>query len=322
MARLVAGLVVLVLAAWGASARQEGPGPAPLQGPKVARDRVPGVEASFGDGNPLERRGQRPLPIPVFLDAIASLDESGPGLALSGMQRERIDGLVAEFRSMARDHIAAHASEIRELRRTLPASERARLDAGLAGLRQFLADIDGAGLAGGRPEERGAVESRPRRFELKLSEETPIEAGGIPDAGVGEMSDTGMMERGVNPQDAIARLREIRDAGPNPGDLQTLVWTELSEAQRAHVNGELGKARERIRAEAEERILRERAAKTGESEDKSALIEEVIARAREGVLPERLARRMSVEARERWEAMTPDQRERVVRRLLGRAGEE
>jgi hypothetical protein len=126
----------------------------------------------------------------------------------------------------------------------------------------------------------------------------------------GPEGDQGMAPEPVSPEQADriaaarAKLADLRANAPNPQDLQTRIWNELTESQRAIVQSELGKwMTEREQDKARE-FVRQRLSKNGPGRGFPG----------DDQLPPKL--------RERLARLSPEERERALQRLRERLREE
>ena len=262
----VAGGVVVGLGSSVAKAQEAGP----LAGPGIEVREVPGVTASFGRGD-AGRFGarERPVPLPIFFEAINSLssEEAGEGLALSAEQLEYLRVEVHTFREELAAFAQASSDEVRTLVGTLPQHERGRAAGEIRRLERLgqmldrLEESDGF-LRAEQPlfRERSGEEldRRPRRsgehkdgFSLRLrgrSGGTVGEPGSMMEP-MQEM--TGMGDG----QMARARLVELYALAPSQGALETRLWEMLTEPQREVVGAALDAYLVEVRARQEEQRL-------------------------------------------------------------------
>lgn len=189
---------------------------APLGGPKVTENKIPGVQQTFGDAgkDPNRRKDGRGVPPEVVRKALAALDrdDTPADARLTDAQRTKIKWLMAEFESSVAAYKSAHKAEFDEARRAL--------------------GDDGAALKRGKSGQ-GKDKGKGDR--------SPAEAA-KPPASAADSEKTAT---------ARQKLEDLRRGAPNPIDLQTKVWNVLTEPQHAIVQAEaesLMKAREEVMA--------------------------------------------------------------------------
>lgn len=319
---------VLVLAAGSAAGQNTSPGPSGspvLQGPAVHDNSAPGQRSTFGGSRGNGKGAERPIPQPVFMKAVMSLNEKEAPAAtrLSAEQKKQIDSLTEEFRASQREFAAEHRDELRELAAKLPPEDRARLRELMTGPGAAQRPADGHGIR--RLQGEGGRGEGDRR-EGGRGEDGRGE--GKPGAGRGQTSDDAMMRGGDEPPDkprdnrrdkpderqvqaARDQLKALLEQAPRPEESRAKVWAVLTDAQRQAVEAELKKTREKAgerRPQAGPKNGPEggKASKAGQAGEANAAPEETRVRER---------------ARERLKNMTPEQREEALKKLKERRAE-
>lgn len=291
--RVGVSAVVLVGLAGAAAGQAAGPDPV-LRGPKVKDNSAYGERTPFA-GRPRGKDAQRPVPQPVFMKAVMTLNAEGAAqeTRLSDEQAAKLKAIEQEFRDQQREFAAAHRGEARELAAKLPPEDRARL-------REMLAPALGAeGRGPANPARKGAGKKPPKNGPAG---EEPSAPAGMDDPMAPEMGDGPMRDRPSESevQEARAQLRALFEQAPKPDEARARMWAVLSDPQRKAVEAELVKVREGMAAKASEQGKRKKAA--GADSSKVDLDDPRI--------PER--------ARERLKNMTPEQREEAIKRLKER----
>lgn len=305
----------------------------PLAGPEVEATDVPGVESRYVAGDPGGVAVREiSIPLPVFFEELRGLGggEIEDAARLSEDQAARIRAEARAFAGEVGEYLEAVGPEVEALLAQLPQAERRRATREMAAVERLtrvlgaMVDERRGGAAG---EGRGdaAVERERFRLDLRSAPPPPADAGAM-----GPMH--GMGEEGGSAELAVERLREIRDASPQAGDLQARVWELLSERQRAllvaRFEGYQREVRERREEQRMERMLAQRRqdaplapqpdrAPRG-SELADAAIERIVGSFRAGEFPEPLWSRLPENARRRLEGLTPEERASAVERLLKR----
>lgn len=247
---------LLAAAAMTASASAQPQGPSgdrpPLQGPRVRDDRPPGAGGRFGDASMENARyAPRPVPLPLFFEAIETLDqpETPDALRLTQTQRERLDALKHEHREGMRRKIEDRVGRGRGIGDARPdepgldegperRARRAPRDAEAAD-RERPGDGEGRRERVRRPAEppaRGGDAEQPRRT---------LEGRGSPEQ---------IRER-VREMPPEARKERMEALQAEQAEVQKNAWAVLNESQQTLVEAEL----ERMRAELDERMLERRA---------------------------------------------------------------
>lgn len=204
----------------------------PLGGPSVTPRDVPGVQGQFGNSpEGTRRRMAERIPARVLRQALeAAIGEDAPeDVRATEEQWSKIEGIQRDFQQRVREFVREHREELVELRGSIPPDSPAA-----EVLRRYGVNVQGDGAA---PRRRGrgadsppmdAMDERPRR-------------------GAGEEP----------PPETRQRLRELFEAMPQPEQAITLVWHELSPAQRAAVDAKLEIYRERMARQREEMYVRQ-----------------------------------------------------------------
>lgn len=251
-----------------------------LQGPRVEVKRIPGVEEGFG-GEPglMQRMASRPVPLQVMQRAIASL---------SG------DEVVAELRLTEEQAVAIRrlTAEFREsvssYLRAHP-GEASEMRRALRSLREGLGgDVD-------RQVREGERRDRVPGDRAKEAKE---------DVGAAAA--------------ASERMEMIRGGMPDLLGLQTRIWNELTDGQRAYLSGVLEAWREEEASRWREAYVQRQLAARGQGAEASA--------GRPPAEAQRIMERLPVEMRERLAGMSEADRaaamERIMERLGGMEGKE
>lgn len=256
--RLVMAAGLSMGLAGGTASAQESDAPL-LRGPEVSERDTPGVVGAYVDGGGADRMmvNRRPIPLPVYFEALRSLngEDAEEELRLGETQIAGIRSELRRFREDLGVFLEGHGEEIRGLVQSLPRNER-REAAGQVGaldrLEQTLDRIERAGGLGqsfrGQTREGRARETasetaeRQEAFRLRLRQR-----GTEPRRDL----DESMTMKGDG--DVRERLLELRGRAPSEGALQTRIWELLDEPQREHL-GALLEARQ-----AEDRARREQA---------------------------------------------------------------
>lgn len=334
---------------WAATATHAQDQQAPLAGPTVEVREVPGVEARYVPGAAGRMAGpEAAVPLPVFFDALRSLDADGTPapLRMTGEQREKIVGLVRDFGREVADFVETSGAEVRGLVAQLPQSERGRAAGELRGLEQLTRVLDRFEQADNaepsdrrrvqRPDRDQPQQARQRRDELVEGLRLRFERSHAAARNQGMADEmAGMTDEA--PADARARLAELRAAAPSPAALQTRVWTLLTPAQRDHLGPMLEASMAEARTQREEarlaRTIEQRraaqrdaapsdraptdaapAARAFDLSDEA--LDRLLAQLDAGQIPERLWANLPERTRQRLEALPEAQRAPAVARLL------
>jgi len=271
--------------------------PPPLSGPEVAEQRIEGVESGFSSMMAPGRMVE-PVPMPVFRRAVGELgqNQAPDGAKLTQQQRDRLRAIHREHGRAVAAFRRQHAEEFRQIREAMGPQLAERLDP----------RTDRAprrGPAAGEGERRRRAEGRPDR-----------DAPGERDGMRGEPMHDRLPQRPISREDltdaqraAIARLRELRALAPGPEALQTKVWAELTEAQRAHVQARIDEHRTRM-AEQRQAAYVERMAARRAADDPAAPAgpDRPVRRAAE------VAADLAPELRDTLESLPAPMRQRVV----------
>ncbi|MFN7021219.1 MAG: hypothetical protein ACK4WH_07825 [Phycisphaerales bacterium] len=204
----------------------------PLGGPSVTPRDVPGVQGQFGNSpEGTRRRMAERIPARVLRQALeAAIGEDAPAdVRATEEQWSKIREIQRDFEQRVREFLREHRDELVELRGSIPPDSPAA-----EMLRRY--GVNGQG-DGGAPRRRArgadappmdAMDERPRR-------------------GTGEEPSPETRER----------LRELFEAMPQPEQAMTLIWQELSPAQREAVDAKLESYRERMARQREEMYVRQ-----------------------------------------------------------------
>lgn len=284
-ATMLVGAALLVAAA-GSVQAQDGtrPDQQPLRGPSVRDDTVPGESRRFTGG--AQRRKDSvgaSIPHRIFARAVDSLrgEEADPTIRLAKDQADRIAALERDMRAKQAAFVGEHREEIAELRARATPEMRRRLD-------QLLP---------------GSVGTRARRD----ADATAPEPQGKPKEGDDRAMDGsgGMMKRGqAAPEATRERIAELLAAAPSLEEMHGPIWAVLTPPQRAHVERQI----DRLKAQAAPR----RADAKDARKDKP--VEAGTPKKAGEIDPSALPPRL----RERWESMTPAEREEALKRLKDR----
>jgi len=252
---------------------------APLGGPKVTENKIPGVQQTFGDAgkDPNRRKDGRGVPPEVVRKALAALDrdDTPADARLTDEQRSKIKSLMAEFESSIAAYKSAHKAEFDEARRALG-------DEGATLKRETPAQGKGKGKDKGKGDQ-------------------PPAKGAKPPASAADSEKTAA---------ARQKMEDLRRGAPNPIDLQTKVWNILTEPQHAIVQAEaesLMKAREEVMAR---EFVHKRLNKKGGPVDRQAPALKADGTIDLDKLPPKL--------RDRIAAMTPEEREAAIAKFRER----
>lgn len=278
--------VALLLAAAGSAHAQDATNPdsQPLRGPSVRDDTVPGEGRRFTGG--AQRRKDAvgaSIPNRIFIQAIDSLrgERADPTLRLAQDQADQIAKIERDLRDKLAAFVRDHREEIAELRASATPEMRRRLD-------QLMP---------------GSAGARARRN----AEASPPEQQAKPDGGDNKAmdgSDPMMKEGQAAPEAAQARIAELLAAAPKLEEMHGSVWALLTPPQREHVEKQV----ERLKAEA--------AAKRGSTKDDRKQKQAEPAKPNAAGSPD--LSKLPPRLRERWESMTPAEREQALKRLKDR----
>lgn len=259
---LVTGLMLMALAG-GATAQpsSDKQGDPVLRGPRITDNSAPGERGSFG-GSRGKGAQQRPIPQPVFMKAVMTLNADGAPAEtrLSAEQEDQLKAIEQEFRDSQREFIKQHRDEVRELSGQLPPEDRARL-------RELIGAQGGEGGrlgkslkdAPGKPPSRGGK----KNAEKPEAEKAPDEMMAPPT----EMSGAKPDEQQV--QAAREKFKSLMEQAPRLEQARGKMWAVLSEPQRQAVEGEIKKVREEMQARQIEESKKKKAAGGGKGADKS-----------------------------------------------------
>lgn len=233
-------LACLLLLPGFAAAQTETPqvvAPPPLSGPQVTEERIDGVESGFSSMTAPGRIAEA-VPTAVFRRAVAELagEQAPEGARLSDEQRQRLGAIEREHAQAVAAFRRQHAEEFRQLREALGQQLADRIDPQPQRARRA-SQRDGA--EGDRPG-RGQPQRRPRPGDRGEPGEADSEPMQPPQRPISRDDLTDAQRA------AIARLRELRAQAPGPEAVQTRVWAELTELQRAHVQTRIDEHRARM----------------------------------------------------------------------------
>lgn len=260
-----ATFLLAVGAAASIAAAQPAPANRPaLSGPKVTDNNPPGARGGFGEASTRISKKDHPveIPLPVLLKSVRGTLTGDSSLALTADQKIKIDELEQSFRAAIEQFRTQHGQEIRDLMSQLGGPERRgpRGNDGPGGPN----GPNGKGGPGGpdgkngKGAEGGPGKHRPDGPNAKNGPSTPpgdrpAPAGdaqprrqrggdGRP-AGQGPGGPDEMTERRQLTADQrealLAKLRELREKGPNPADQQKAIWAILTPEQQAAVQPKL-----------------------------------------------------------------------------------
>lgn len=261
------GLCALTLSLLAGSALAQESAPAsdsPLSGPAVKDGSVPGESRKLTGGKGTDRKEarDRPLPHPMFMKAFDVLrgPEAAEGIALTSDQDDAIELLNEDFMQSMMRYRQDHMQEIQSLRGKLTGDDRKKME-------QFMREMGerhggrGPGGPGRRNGQGGRGPSAPQG-----------EGPGGPE-GDAPSGDEMMQDAKAAPTDkaasenAMARLKEIRDGAPNPADLHAKLVAVLTDAQKPVFEKELGKIQGEWEQQQKERLA-ERYAEKGKGAGK------------------------------------------------------
>ncbi|MCC6426076.1 MAG: hypothetical protein IT435_04575 [Phycisphaerales bacterium] len=299
--RAISAALVFVLAGQ-AHAQNAGqpagkPDDAVLKGPEVRDNSVPGQRGKFGGGGGgagAKGRDQQ-LPPRVMMQALAVLrQESTPAEArLSSEQEQKLRSVQDELKDQTRRFVEENRDEIVKLRSQLGVENRRRVDERLRGL---------PGL-GGQDRQRGKSDKPLGRPDRK------------PDAGGEDAMQDGMQEASpAQEQSAMTRLREIAERAPDAKAAQTKAWAVLSDAQKSIVQKEI----ERLRKDMGQQ--RKGQPKPGEAPAPGRTDGPVIPPGAIGPDGKVDLSKLPEPMRQRLENLSPQEREKAIKRLLERGG--
>lgn len=260
---------------------------APLKGPDVKDNGVPGQKRTFGEGEQGRKaQGERPLPLTIVNKALDVLrgDAAGDN-KLSADQESKIKAAIEEFQTSTRAFFEKNKDQIVTLREQVAPAERARID-------RLLREAT--------PAARGKGAKKSKDAEPAMAD--PMDSGEKMDSS-GKPAD---VQASAKARDQLLELLKSR---PKPEDAQAKIWANLTDAQKPLAEKELARLREQAQ---------KAAAKPGEKGGQDALLEELKNKTPEEIMndprvPERL--------RERLRNMTPEQREQAIKRLRERGAE-
>ena len=318
---------------------------APHPRPPLRVRHVPRLEARYVPGDAGRMAGpEAAVPLPLFFEALRSLDEGDTPapLRMTTEQRGKIGDLVRDFGREVAEFVETSGAEVRGLVAQLPQSERGRAGGELRALEQLTRMLDRFEQATSaestdRPPARSTdrtppLQAKQRRDELVEGLRLRFERNHAA-AQAGEMA--GMTDEA--PEDARARLAELRAAAPSPAALQTRVWTLLTPAQRDHLGPMLEASMAEARTQREEARLartieqRRAAQRDAAPSDRAPTeaapgsrpfdlsdeaLDRLLAQLDAGQIPERLWANLPERARQRLEALPEDQRAPAVARML------
>lgn len=256
-----------------------------LAGPPVEEARIPGVESSFSmmNGSRMARAADRSVPGRVFHRALRSLagEDAPEDVRLKPDQVEAIRAHLRAFESERRAYLREHADELAQIRSAI--GDRPRAGRGAR---------DG-GDAGERPQTPDTTKA-----------DTPEAAD---DGGRAQTPDD---ER----QALIARARQLRRLAPQAIEVQTKVWAELTDTQRAHLERLFeawhAEQAEKMTRRDQERYAREIAQRMAQRDADQAADQGELRRWFAS-LPEETQRRL----RQRLSAMPEERRRTLIGRL-------
>ncbi|MEI7657515.1 MAG: hypothetical protein WCK33_05560 [Phycisphaerae bacterium] len=285
--------VAVLIAACGAANAQESKSPdqQPLRGPTVRDDTVPGESRRFTGG--AQRRKDSvgaSIPNRVFVKAIDSLrdEQADPTIRLAPEQADRIAKIERDLRQKQLAFLSEHRDEIAEIRRSAPPEMRRRIEQLFPG---------SAGARARRNAEENAVDQ-------------PAKAGPSESDGQMQMdgADATMRDDKAAAEAIRDRAAALLEAAPKVEEVHGSVWAVLTPAQREHVEKQV----ERLKAE----LAAKRDEAKGNRKEKEADAVKTGASPAPAVAPD--LSKLPPRIRERWESMTPEQREEALKRLKNR----
>lgn len=276
----VAVLMATATVAW---AQDANPDQQPLRGPSVRDDTVPGESRRFTGG--AQRRKDSvgaSIPHRIFARAVDSLrgEQADPTIRLAKDQADQIARIERDLRSKLAAFVADHREEIAELRAAAPPEMRRRLD-------QLL-----PGSAGARARRNADAPVPQRQGE-------PEGDGRAMDG-----SDAMMKDGQAAPEAVRDRIAELLAAAPKVEEMHGSVWAILTPPQREHVEQQVA----RLKAEA--------TTKRGDAKDARKQVPSPTATPTVTDGPD--LSKLPPRLRERWESMTPAEREEALKRLKQR----
>ena len=290
----VSAVVLATLA--GGTLAQESAKPDPvLRGPQVKDNAPPGQRSTFTGKGQRGQMAQRPVPQPVFMKAVMTLNADGAPAEtrLSDEQAEKLRTIEQEFRAQQRDFAQAHREEVKALAGKLPPEDRARV-------RELIAAGAGREGPGGAQKVKKVPGKKP---DGKGGPDNARRPDGPPPD---DMMDAVDQPKGAKPSEAEvaearAKLKELFEQAPKLEQARAKMWGVLSDPQRKLVEAELTKAREEMAAKAVEQNKQRKAADADGG--KSINLDDP---------------RIPEKARERLKNLPPGQREEALKRLQER----
>lgn len=284
----LAGLVcagALVLASGQAWARQEGQKPsddAVLKGPEVRDNSLPGSRGKFSGGTAGPKEKKK-------------MDQGVPPQVLLRAVAVLKSDSVPEADRLTSDQ----ESKIRSVQEDFRTKQKAFFEEHRDEIMKLRSELS--------PENQRKVDERLRAIP-GFGREGPAgrperrSPKGKPEAKNGDEMQQGKEASGSEQTAALAKLKELAEKAPDPKDAQTRAWAVLSDSQKVLVEKEL----QRLRKEG----------RPGEAGAEGRLPEGLIGadgKVDMSKLPPRL--------RERFEKMTPEEREKAIQRLKERGVE-
>lgn len=285
--------IVLAMACGSALAQDsKRPDEQPLRGPTVRDDTVPGESRRFTGGAQKRKEAVgASIPNRIFAKAVDSLRDEGadPTIRLAPEQAEQIAKIERDLRQKQLAFLSEHREEIAELRASASPEVRRRLESLLPG------------SAGARAR---------RNAETPDSAKAP--KADKPESGGDQMQmdggDAPMKDDKASAQATLDRVTKLLEAAPKLEEVHGSVWAVLTPAQREHVEKQI----ERLKAE----TAAKREDIKGTRKEKKAEAAKPATPASSDSAPD--LSKLPPRLRERWDSMTPEQREEALKRLKGR----
>lgn len=275
----------------------------PLKGPPVRDNSVPGTKRSFGSGagkTGKDRLDPIGTPMPVFMKAIDTLrGDAGGDNKISDEQDSQIKTMRSEFEASVKTYATQHQDEIKSLISKISPEDRAKFNQVIG-------------------REGGRLGLAKRGFRSPGKNEQKNEGSG------GEMQGNSGSTKApaVNAEEAgkaRERLKAIFDGRPAAKDVQTKIFGVLTDTQKKLVQDALQKQRDELatRAASKKAPAKSNSAPTADpkGEKKSGAAADLKGKSADEIMndprvPERL--------RERLKAMSPEDREKAIKRVRDR----
>ncbi len=269
-----------------------------LQGPKVSDERAPGTDSRFSMGMERSRESERPIPLGVYEKELRKLsgEKAGDDVRLSAEQEAAIKKIIGEHRSAMRAFYQQHRDEIAAIRggdRPSDAISPATRDSTRLGARR--GDRQGAN------NRQNTDQTTDRRGDQNTGRSTDRNAGsdaGQSDKKTGQARRRGASRRagqGAMSPEAREKMKALRAKGPQESVVISKIWGVLNETQRGRLQSRFEQIREDTMRKRGQRKIAQRRGAGGTDEGDGA-------------------DRAPTRARQRLEAMTPEQRREAIER--------